>query len=59
MNARSRSASQMQGRYEVAPYWRRWGVYDLLEMRGDPLSIHDDEIDAIADAAKRNAREKR
>lgn len=46
-------------RYEVAPYWRRWGVYDVLEMRGEPLSVHDHRIDAVADAARRNHKENR
>jgi hypothetical protein len=47
-------------RFYVGRHWKRWGVYDVLELR-DPkvLSVHDDWLGAVAEAARMNAKEKR
>ena len=45
--------------YYVARWGRRYAVLNVLFTRGDPLVVCDSEIDAIAQAAKRNARKKK
>lgn len=49
------SSQMTNARYYARPWGKRFGVFDLAETRGDPLSKHDDEIDAIAEAARRSA----
>lgn len=60
MNVRRESASQMQmGPASVDRWGSKWAVFSLLVNVRDPVSIHADYIDAVAEAARLNAKEKR
>ena len=48
------TTEDMNAQFYVAPWGRRFAVLNVLFTRGEPLVVCDSEIDAIAQAAKRN-----
>lgn len=45
-------------RYAVDKWGSRWGIFDQTFLNPEPIKLHRDHIDAVADAARRNAKKK-